>query len=97
MMPGEEPLASSGHFEYHDRQRHDSFWGGLYATALAVTVFGGLYGSVHRCLYSLCCISLLPILLSTLQRARPVKTVSHVWVVVQKPQVCTIVRHRSAQ
>jgi len=65
MMPGEEPLASSGHFEYHDRQRHDSFWGGLYATALAVTVFGGLYGSVHRCLYSLCCISLLPILLST--------------------------------
>ncbi|DBA76839.1 TPA: hypothetical protein ACH3X2_008854 [Trebouxia sp. C0005] len=48
MIPGEEPLASSGHYEYHNRPRHDSFWGGLYATALAVTVFGGLYGSVHR-------------------------------------------------
>ncbi len=48
MMPGEEPLASSGHFEYHNRPRHDIFWGGLYASALALTVFGGLYGSVHR-------------------------------------------------
>ncbi|KAL3151941.1 hypothetical protein ABBQ32_001067 [Trebouxia sp. C0010 RCD-2024] len=48
MMPGEESMSSSGHFEYHNRPRHDVFWGILYACALALTVFGGLYASVHR-------------------------------------------------
>lgn len=48
MRPSDEPLASSGHFEYHNRPRHDFFWGILYAAALAFSVFGGLYGSVHR-------------------------------------------------
>lgn len=52
MMPGEEPLNSSGHFEYHNRPRHDIFWGILYACALGLTVFGGLYSSVHR--YNIC-------------------------------------------
>lgn len=41
-------MSSSGHFEYHNRPRHDVFWGILYACALALTVFGGLYASVHR-------------------------------------------------
>lgn len=48
MMPGEESLSPSGHFEYHNRPRHDIFWGILYACALALTVVGGLYASVHR-------------------------------------------------
>lgn len=45
----EEPLVLAGHYNYGDRPRNDAVWSVVYVVFLALSVFGGLYGSAHRC------------------------------------------------
>lgn len=46
-QPNDEPLYTSGVYEYHNRPRRDAGWGIAYAVFLAVTAISGIYAATH--------------------------------------------------
>ena len=48
--PEDDPLVVGSHFNYRNRPRRDQAWGVLYGILLALTIIGGSYGIMHRCI-----------------------------------------------